>query len=201
MRALVVLLVLCSTAWGQKCPVEPSQKPRCATQMIELVRAHHVPTVSPELLLCVVWTESAFCNIRRRNSRSTGFGQVTLAAQRSRFWKLAREHGRGRFDERAMLRDDGLSLAAASFVLAANMGATGGDVAKTLAAFAGPPNRDAVPSWLACAATMKPLALFERPRPLTWSEEDRKTFAAALEAANAHRPAGSRADPMTVRCD
>ena len=201
MRAAVLLLILGSTAWGQRCPVDREQKPRCAGQMVELVRAHHVPSVSPEIVLCVLWTESAFCNVQRRNSRSAGFGQVVLAAQRSRFWKLAREHGRGRFDARDLLRDDGLSVAAASFVLAANMGATGGDVARTLAAFAGPPNRDAVPSWLACEAALVPLGLFGRPRPLTWSPADRKTFAAALDAANAHRPPGSRADPMTVNCD
>jgi hypothetical protein len=190
MRGALVLaaLLVAAQARAETCAVDARQKPRCLPRMLELARDHHLAegNVSAEMLLCVTWTESGYCNVRRRNSRSVGFGQVVLAAQRSLFHKLAKERKLGPLTMERVLANDGLSLAIASLVLATGMIANGGDVDKALRAYAGPPNHEAVPSWRACERRLAALELFAPE-----STVDRAAIAEALAEANRHR--GKRA--------
>lgn len=207
MKLSVAMLALAlggaAPAAARSCPGDPTQTPRCLARMVALVADHRVAerNVSPEAHLCVMWTESAFCNLARRGSRSVGFGQVVLAAQRGLFWRLAAAHDLGRPTAKQVLARDGLSVAVASLVLATGMIASGGDVDRALRAYAGPPNHEAVPSWRACEARLARLDLFARPRPLALSTDEQDAVAAALDAANRHRPRRGRADPRGVLDD
>jgi hypothetical protein len=203
MKAFASLILLAGLgftgeALAHKCYNDAAQSPRCYDTMADLLRNNRVEKgVSKEMLMCIMWEETAFCNIENTGSKAVGFGQLILGGQGNVFWKELEAQGKTGVSNRTILDDDDLSVFVSATLLKVALDWKRGNVDGALEAYAGAPNKHVVPNWKECEKLLTQGAIFLTPNEKI-DDSDRAVIKKALDAANRHRAPANRVSPDVI---